>query len=98
MRLKSAIPLIFLVLVTWAGAGGISYAVVELTAGGSQGEQGIAGPAGPAGPPGSTAAPVSSGSSACEQAGAAVIEGFSTPGLSEFQPRGLVGVMSLACQ
>lgn len=94
MRLKSAILVIFLVLVTWAGAGGISYAVVELTGGGPQGEQG---PRGPAGPPGPSAVPASSGS-ACDKASEAYIEGLSTPGLSDSQLRTLYAVVQAACE
>lgn len=52
MRLKTAILVVLLVLLTWAGAGGISFAVVELTGGGPQGEQGLQGPPGPPGPRG----------------------------------------------
>lgn len=53
-RIRSAILIVLLVLFIWAGAGSISFAVVELTGGGPQGEQGpqgLRGLTGPQGPP-----------------------------------------------
>lgn len=96
MRLKSAVRVIFLVLVTWAGAAGISYAVVETTGGGPRGEQGPQGEQGPRGPA-APAAPTSS-VSACDKALEAYLEGLSTPGLSEFQISTLYGVFQTYCE
>ena len=99
MSLKSTILVVFLVLVTWMGAAGISLTVVEITGGGPQGEQGLPGPSGPAGPPGSSAAPPSSASvTTCDRLGEAMIEALLTPGLSQTQLSALAAGAEAACE
>ena len=103
MSLKSTILVVFLVLVTWMGAAGISLTVVEITGGGPQGEQGLpgaSGPAGPAGPPGFQVRPPPSSASVttCDRAFEAMIEGLSTPGLSQAQISALTLVAEVACE
>ena len=81
---KTTILVILLILFTWAGAGGISYGIVKLTGGGSQGEQGPAGPQGPSGAPGQSIS-TSEESDVCSQLSKSFFEGLSTPGLSDSQ-------------
>jgi hypothetical protein len=96
-NLKPAILLIVFVLITWIGAGGISYAVVELTAGGPQGEQGIQGPAGPAGLTGYAATPATA-DTPCTRAWEAIQKGLLTPGLSSEQLAALVQIAQAFCK
>ena len=99
MRKRTVALLVLFVVLTWAGAGGIAYGVVELTGGGSQGEQGEQGEQGPKGErgPAAPAAPFSSGSS-CEKAIEAYLEGLSTPGLSDSQISTLFAVVQATCE
>ncbi len=96
MRKRTVALLVLFVVLTWAGAGGIAYGVVELTGGGPQGEQGEQGPKGERGPA-APAAPFSSGS-LCDKATEAYLEGLSTPGLSDSQISTLYGVVQTYCE
>ena len=96
MRKRTVALLVLFVVLTWAGAGGIAYGVVELTGGGPQGEQGEQGPKGERGPA-APAAPFSSGSS-CDKATEAYLEGLSTPGLSDSQISTLYAVVQANCE
>ncbi len=93
MRKRTVALLVLFVVLTWSGAAGIAYGVVELTGGGPQGEQGPKGERGPAAP----AAPISSGS-LCDKATEAYLEGLSTPGLSDSQISTLYGVVQTYCE
>ena len=95
MRLKSALPLIFLVLVTWAGAAGISYAVVEITGGGPRGEQGPRGPIGLRGPAGETI--TQSTGDACAAAQQDYLDALGRPGLSNVQLQALYDYQKQVC-
>lgn len=96
MRKSTVALLVLFVVLTWAGAAGFAYGVVELTGGGPQGEQGEQGPKGERGPA-APAAPFSSGS-LCDKATEAYLEGLSTPGLSDSQISTLYGVVQTYCE
>ncbi len=96
MRKRTVALLVLFVVLTWAGAAGIAYGVVELTGGGPQGEQGEQGPTGERGPA-APAAPFSSGS-LCDKATEAYLEGLSTPGLSDSQISTLFRVVLASCE
>ena len=92
------LPLLFVIL-TWGGAAGIAYGVVELTGGGPTGPQGEQGERGERGFTGATgAAPVESRPlDPCAEAINAYEEGLSTPGLSEQQVIALYDVYVVRC-
>lgn len=94
MRGKTTVLVVLLILFTWAGAGGISYGIVELAGGGPQGEQGPPGPQGPSGAPGQS--PVLGASDLCGALIGDFLEALSTPGLSDTQLRSL-GAAARAC-
>ena len=95
--MKRLLPIVALVLFTWAGAGVISYVAVDLTDGGPQGEQGVQGERGPRGSSGESQTETTDLFSECDKAATAYTDGLATPGLSEQQVLALYGVAAQLC-
>jgi len=99
MNTRTVMLLLLFVTLTWGGAAGIAYGVVELTGGGPPGPQGEQGERGPRGLTGAKAAdPVEDLLlDPCSEAIDAYEEGLSTPGLSEQQVIALYDVYVVRC-
>ena len=106
MTTRTVVILLLFMILTWGGVAGITYGVVELTAGGPQGERGEQGARGERGPRGETADspfirtdvfgnPLEG---PCVDAIEAYEEGLSTPGLSQQQVIALYDVYVVRCE
>ncbi len=100
MTMRTVMLLLLFVILTWGGAAGIAYGVVELTGGGPPGPQGEQGEPGPRGLTGTQAVedPVEQlFTTPCAEAADAYEAGLSTPGLSNQQVSALYDVHLVRC-
>ena len=99
MNTRTVMLLLLFVILTWGGAAGIAYGVVELTGGGPPGPQGEQGERGERGFTGAKAADPAEPLfiDPCSEAFDAYEKGLSTPGLSEQQVIALYDVAAAQC-